>query len=240
MARAVEVSMTLTWKPSPSYLPYLWMIPLLPLGACGVSGIINQELRQQESTVEAQAIDQALQHSDLLVQNLAAVAPQAGLPADRCEVLAGSTCQICYTEDAQGMSLKLSTPGCSLPAPKEGGDLDLKLNLASLALAARYGAEGVAVLSGVGRLDVSANLPVIGAYQAAATYQVEQGQVDQRTGAVQLVLVLTYQSGAGTPVPLRIVVNGTRTTISGTATGPNLSCALGGSLEAPTVTCASL
>lgn len=217
--------------------PGLWVAPLLPLCACGLSDAINQELRAKESAIEAQVIDQALRHSDLLISDIAAAVPQA-LPASaRCQTLAASSCQICYREDTTGLSLSLTTPGCSLPAPAQGAELGLRLQLASLALAARYNADGVALLSGEGRLDVGASLPLFGSYQAVVRSLIEQGQVDPRTGAVQIQLLLTYTSGASSPVAIRISASGTRAAIRGAATGPNLSCQLGGALHAPTVSC---
>lgn len=210
----------------------LCTIPLT-LAACGISGTINQELRQQETVVESQAVAQALAHSNVLIDNVAAVVPRA---ATRCEALPQSSCQLCFTEEPGSLTLALSTPNCALPAPSEGAAYDLKLNLADMTLAAAY-TDKTATLSGSGKLNASANLPVFGSYDAVVSYQIKSGQVDLATSAVAMTMDLTYQSGKSSPVTLTVSVSGTSAAATGTVTGPNLNCKIQGSLQAAKITC---
>src|SRR5207237_754889 len=86
-----------------------------------------------------------------------------------CQATGGGSCQACFTDDSAQRTRSLSLTACALPTPSQGANYDLRLTVASLSLLATYGSNQTVTISGQGLLDISATLPVFGAYQSCTS-----------------------------------------------------------------------
>lgn len=218
-------------RPRPAQALQLAAPLLLPLCSCGFSQTINGQIDAQEAQVQQTLCQQVVTHSDLIVSRLDAVLPQSTMDIK----LGGSTCALTLSDTGTGKAVALNAP-CTIDPPKDAAQYQLQLKLSALTLAAdRSGA--AYQLSGQGALDVQAELPAFGHYQGTASYRVKDtSSYAPLTQSVDLHLVLSYKSGQS-QLDLAIDVRGTRQSIAGTITGPRLSCTLGGSLDAPVLSC---
>src|SRR5579883_2149138 len=172
----------------------LFSLPVLfCLGACGFSGEINSSLSQQEKSFEQQASQQVLQQADLMAAKAKDILPTStevvSIPVPM------SQCTLTFTNAGAMQSLTLATPACAINPPPEAQQFPLKITLQELTFMAQRATGSTQVsLQGEGRLDISAQIPIVGAYSGQASYEIWNSSVDTQSGALQLHAVLSYKS----------------------------------------------
>lgn len=212
----------------------LLFLPLSVSLGCGFSQTVNDQVATEEQKLQAQACRQVIQHSDLIVERARQVLPtsdqviQVAIPSSQCTVA--------FTQSDARIALDLSTPDCPIVIPDAPQGLALALSLGELSFLAQKDGGGVVTLSGTGRLDLSARLPVFGDYAGRAEYRLDRSSVNTQQGTVDLHMVLTYRSGQN-QTEILLDVTGTSQDIHGTVAGASLRCEVRGALQSPQITC---